>query len=357
MSFSNKTKEELLNYLLKIEKEFSFNKIIQNIEKEKQIRLEMEVKILQQTIFLQNREKEKRAAELIIANLALKFRDEEEVIRAHELVIANIELAFQNKEKGNRAAELLIANKELIFQNNEKVKRAIELEIANQNLQDFCNIISHNLRAPIVNISMIADCIEECQDEEEQKELLSKLKLVIHHLNETLNELVESLQVKQLIEIKSENIILKKCLEKNLLSFIAEIEFNKVKIETYFDDAFSIYYPRKYLDSILTNLISNALKYKSPNRKLVIKIKAEKINGNSVLSVSDNGLGIDLVKNDHKLFKLKQTFHKHPDAKGFGLFMIKSQVGVMGGKIWAESTPDIGSTFFVEFKNKTDEYS
>lgn len=350
MSFSNKTKNELLNQLLKLEKDFDFNKILQNIQKEKQIQLEEELKFLQERIFFQNREKEKRAAELIIANLELKFRDEEEVKRAHELVIANIELAFQNKEKGKRAAELLIANKELVFQNEEKIKRANELEIINQNLHDFCNIISHNLRAPIVNISMIADCIEESKDEEEKIELLSKLKFVIHHLNEILNKLVESLQVKQLVEIKSEKIILKECLESILKTFISEIELNKVNVETDFDDVFSIYCPSKYLDSILTNLISNAIKYKSPNRNLVIKIKAEKVNGNSVLSVSDNGLGIDLIKNNHKLFKLKQTFHNHPDAKGFGLFMIKSQVEVMGGKIWAESTPGIGSTFFVQFK-------
>jgi diguanylate cyclase (GGDEF)-like protein len=83
---------------------------------------------------LQNEEKEKRAAELVIANTELEFQNEEKKKRAAELVIANTELNFQNNEKEKRAAELVIANKELVFQNGEKEKRAAELAIANKEL-------------------------------------------------------------------------------------------------------------------------------------------------------------------------------------------------------------------------------
>ncbi len=82
-------------------------------------------------LVFQNEEKEKRAAELIIANKELTFQNEEKEKRAAELIIANKELAFQNEEKEKRAAELIIANKELVFQNEEKEKRAAELIIAN----------------------------------------------------------------------------------------------------------------------------------------------------------------------------------------------------------------------------------
>ena len=71
-----------------------------------------------------------------------------------------------------------------------------------------------------------------------------------------------------------------------------------------------------------------------------------------VLSVTDNGLGIDLVLHKDQIFKIRKTFHKHPDAKGFGLFMTKTQVEAMNGKIWADSQPEKGSTFFIEFKNQ-----
>jgi PAS domain-containing protein len=79
----------------------------------------------------QKEEKEKRAAELVVANKELIFQKKEKRKRAAELVIANIELIFQNEEKEKRAAELIIANKELIFQNEEKEKRAAELVISN----------------------------------------------------------------------------------------------------------------------------------------------------------------------------------------------------------------------------------
>jgi len=82
----------------------------------------------------ENEEKEKRAAELIIANKELVYQNEEKEKRAAELTIANKELVFQSKEKGKRAAELVIANRELVFQNEEKDKRAAELVIADKEL-------------------------------------------------------------------------------------------------------------------------------------------------------------------------------------------------------------------------------
>ena len=78
----------------------------------------------------------------------------------------------------------------------------------------------------------------------------------------------------------------------------------------------------------------------------------KKNNNNIILSISDNGLGIDLKMYKDKLFKIRKVFHHHPEAKGFGLFITKTQVEAMGGKIWAESIPGKGSTFFVEFVNQ-----
>jgi len=103
----------------------------QNEEKEKRA---AELIIANRELVFQNEEKGKRAAELIIANAELAFQNEEKEKRAAELIIANAELAFQNKEKEKRAAELIIANRELVFQHEEKGKRANELIIANREL-------------------------------------------------------------------------------------------------------------------------------------------------------------------------------------------------------------------------------
>jgi two-component system, sensor histidine kinase and response regulator len=120
-------KEKRAAELIIANKELAF----QNEEKEKRA---AELIIANKELAFQNEEKEKRAAELIIANKELAFQHEEKEKRAAELIIANKELAFQNEEKEKRAAELIIANKELAFQNEEKDKRAAELIIANKEL-------------------------------------------------------------------------------------------------------------------------------------------------------------------------------------------------------------------------------
>jgi PAS domain S-box-containing protein len=243
---------------------------------------------------------------------------------------------------------------EQIKRNNEKaIEHAHILELKNAQLVDFCNIVSHNLRAPLINISMLVDYIEQSQDEVERKEVLVKIKPVVNHLMDVFNELVESIQVKQDTEIKSDVIILKDCLDKIMRGFETQIKEYDADIQLDLMQASSILFPQKYIESIFTNLISNALKYKSPNRKPVIKIKTKKEGNSVILSVIDNGLGIDLTLHKDQIFKIRKTFHKHPDAKGFGLFMTKTQVEAMNGKIWVESQPEKGSTFFIEFKNQT----
>lgn len=225
------------------------------------------------------------------------------------------------------------------------------LEIMNKQLVDFCNIVSHNLRAPLTNIAMLVDFIEQSKSEEERKEVQVKIKPVINHLLEVFNELVESIQVQQDAGIKIDEIVVRECIEKNLNLFVTQIKKYEATVKTELVGVSKIYFPQKYIDSVLTNLISNALKYKSPDRKLVLEIKAKQEGDTFLLAVSDNGLGIDLDMHKHHVFKIRKTFHRHKDAKGFGLYLIKTQIEAMGGKIWVESKVNVGTTFFVEFKN------
>ena len=121
--------KELELQIVEIKKQNQFlqkNSTFQNKEKEKRA---AELIIANEELVFQNNEKEKRAAELIIANRELVFQNNEKIKRAAELIIANEELVFQNEEKEKRAAELVIANRELVFQNKEKIKRAEELEL------------------------------------------------------------------------------------------------------------------------------------------------------------------------------------------------------------------------------------
>lgn len=230
---------------------------------------------------------------------------------------------------------------------------ALVKQLSEQNTQliDFCNIVSHNLRAPLVNMSMLVDFIEKSGDPGEQKMLISKLRPVLENMHATFNELVESIQIKQDLEVQVEDNQFGECMRRTLDGLQKEIGKLRAHIKADFSEAPVLRYPPKYLHSILHNLVSNSLKYHSPKRQPVIIVKTENIDGRIVLSVSDNGLGIDLNKHSHNFFKIGKVFHRHPHAKGFGLFMIKTQIEAMGGKIWVESVPDKGTSFFVEFKN------
>ncbi|SEA98595.1 sensor histidine kinase [Pedobacter hartonius] len=235
----------------------------------------------------------------------------------------------------------------------EKQSQIMErLAIQNTQLIDFCNVVSHNLRGPLINMAMLTEFIKESEDIAEQKLLVSKLEPVIESLKSTFNELVESIQIRQDNNVKSDNLNLAACLQEALDGLFREIKKTQAKISVDFEEAPAILYPHKYLASIFYNLISNAIKYQSPDRQLSVNLSSKIKAGNVVLTVRDNGLGIDLSKHKDNIFKIGKVFHRHPDAKGLGLFMTKTQVEAMGGKIWVESLPDQGCIFSVEFVNQ-----
>ncbi|MBE2288431.1 MAG: PAS domain-containing sensor histidine kinase [Chitinophagaceae bacterium] len=227
-----------------------------------------------------------------------------------------------------------------------------KLSQQNVQLSDFCNIVSHNLRAPLVNIAMLSEFIENCSDTDERKQLISSLNNVLDNLNSTFNELVESIQIQEDPEVKSEHLQIHKYLQRILESLEPEITRSGASFTTDIENAPTIHYPSTYFNSILHNLISNALKYRSPQRKPEIKISSHRKGSSIYFSVADNGLGIDMQKHKNNFFKIGKVFHHHPDAKGFGLYMIKAHIEALGGKIWVESAPDKGATFFIEFTNQ-----
>jgi signal transduction histidine kinase len=201
-------------------------------------------------------------------------------------------------------------------------------------------------------MSMLVTFIESCEDYEEQKELISKLSPVIDNLHGSFNELVESIQIKQDLEIQSDTINLKELLDKITSGFSIEMNKYNIQIITQFEQTETINFPSKYLNSILSNLISNSIKYRSPERQPCIILTTLKKGKKTILKISDNGLGIDLKKHGHNMFKIGKVFHRTQNSKGFGLFMTKTQIEAMGGTIEVESETDQGTTFTITFINQ-----
>ncbi|MFV8323740.1 PAS domain S-box protein [Flavobacterium sp. LS2R12] len=215
----------------------------------------------------------------------------------------------------------------------------------NKRLLNFSYIVSHNLRSHTSNIASIMSLIESSESEEEKDEMIQLLKSVSNSLNETMIHLNEVINIRTNIGLVSESLNLQHYLETVQRVLSEQINSKGVSISTIMPDNVMINYNPAYLESILYNIISNSIRYSHPERKPIIIIKWINDDDNKILQISDNGVGIDLVKNADKIFGMYKTFTNNADSKGIGLFITKNQIDAMGGNITVESEPNVGTTF------------
>ncbi|WP_339661100.1 PAS domain S-box protein [uncultured Polaribacter sp.] len=221
----------------------------------------------------------------------------------------------------------------------------------NNQLANFAQIASHNLRAPVSNLTSLLDLYDICETPEEKEFTFSKFRTVISHLSDTLNTLIDAIKIREKKEVKIEinPLSFSKILKKTEEIISEEISKSNAVITSNFSAIDTIEYNESYLESILINLISNSLKYSSPERTPKIEVTSAINKGKIELTITDNGLGIDLKKNGHKLFGLNQTFHRVKDSKGVGLYIVKNQIESLKGTIICTSEVDKGTTFTVTF--------
>ena len=225
---------------------------------------------------------------------------------------------------------------------------ALELQDQNRQLDDFAHIISHNMRSPVGNINALIGLLNEKSTKEDYQLIFGKLTDVSKNLKETMNELMETLKVKKNSDVARDEIRFQDVLDKVIQSLQGEIIQTGATIQSDFK-ATSLYYSKTYLESIFQNLVSNAIKYKSKLRTPEILISTRQLENAVEMRISDNGLGIDMKRYGDKIFGLHKTFHEHKDARGVGLFLVKTQVEALGGSIHVESKVDKGTIFIIRF--------
>ncbi|MFY8065708.1 MAG: PAS domain-containing sensor histidine kinase [Flavobacterium sp.] len=226
-----------------------------------------------------------------------------------------------------------------------------ELTQNNKDLKQFSYITSHNLRAPLSNLTGLLNLIEEIPIEDsELKEIINGFSKSTHLLNETINDLVKVIIIKDNPSIQKEKLFIKDVFENvfNQLSFLISSNKPILKIDLEVETIFDI--NKSYLESIFLNLLTNAINYREPSRQLRITIATKVEDNNLFMTFKDNGIGIDLEKNNDKIFGLYQRFHNYPESKGLGLYLVKSQVESMGGTISVDSNVGKGTTFTIVFK-------
>lgn len=247
--------------------------------------------------------------------------------------------AFQLRDQ---AASL----KQLNFQLS---KSSQSLEIKNNQLEDFSLIMAHNLRGPMNNILLLHEHYQNEPTEANAEFLLQKIPSIVENMITTMNDLNKVIDTRLEEELPVDEVDLADLINREWENLQPE-EVQAVGVHLTTDlQVPTVFLPKVYAESILHNFISNAIKYRSLKRQPQVEIRSWEDEEQVYLSVSDNGLGMDLDKVGDRLFGLYKTFHYHKQAKGMGLYLTKMQIEALGGKITVESEPDKGTMFTVSF--------
>lgn len=243
--------------------------------------------------------------------------------------------------------------KELQVINDQLNQKNIELQKINTDLDNFVYIASHDLKAPLLNIGALLNILQEelpADFKVQEQEILSRLDRTILEMKQTMQSISEVAKVQRQEIIYQEPVPLKELYTDILASIDELLISNQVSIEADFSEVPVIEFSYINLKSILNNLITNAIKYRSPERLPQIYIKTSRVAGYILLTITDNGLGIDLEKNQHKLFKMFVRLHSHVEGSGIGLYIVKRIVENNQGKLEVESQVGVGTTFKVYIK-------
>ena len=217
----------------------------------------------------------------------------------------------------------------------------------NKRLLNFANVISHNLKNYSNGFNGMLELLGETQHSEDQIEIINHLKKISNNFNETIKNLNEIVHEKNINNIELTAINLYEYIIKAMSALSLEIDVSNAIIKNNVDENTIIMGNSAYVESILVNFLSNAIKYKHPDRDPIIEFSCVANNKEVILTIADNGKGINLKEHGKEIFEMYKTFHGNNDAQGIGLYITKYHIEVMGGYVQVESEENIGSKFII----------
>lgn len=233
----------------------------------------------------------------------------------------------------------------------ELIKKMERYSEKNNRLLNFSHIVSHNLNSHAGNFKLLLDMIDLEENFSEKRETMKYLRTVSNDLNKTIEDLSQIVNIQNNAEIIVEPLNLNEYLGRVLNIVNAYSYRNNATIINNIPAEATINFNPAYLESVLQNLCTNAIKYANPDKFLIIEFNFFIENEKKVLTIKDNGLGIDLKKYGHLLFGMYKTFHKHENANGIGLYITKNQIESMNGRVTVESQVGKGTTFKIIFND------
>jgi light-regulated signal transduction histidine kinase (bacteriophytochrome) len=319
-------------------------------------RLEKTVEARTREVTAKNRLLQERQEEIEAQNEEMRSQNDQLITQQNEIV-AQKDLLSEHNLKLAQAQETILQQQAEIKEKNESLeveveRKTKELVQHNQQLEQFAFVAAHNLRGPVARVLGLSNILKYVSDDrQEERQIVKNIVKSITDLDIIIKDLNTILEIRNdfsshlsLVHFADEVRVIKSNLNK-------EISETKCTIKENFEQASSIITIKAYIDSILYNLISNAIRYRSPDRNPEIEITTSIVDDLVCLKVQDNGLGIDLCKYGKDVFSLYKRFHNHTEGKGLGLHLVKVQATAIGGDVSVASVPEKGSTFFVYLKN------
>ncbi|HXQ34239.1 MAG TPA: ATP-binding protein [Anaerolineales bacterium] len=229
----------------------------------------------------------------------------------------------------------------------ERKKLILELEANNAELERFTYTVSHDLRNPLVTIKGFLGMLQKDLRENRADKIQSDFQRIANasdKMDELLSDLLELSRIGRVLN-PLEEVDLTKLTQEAIEALDARIRSRNVALRIS-SDLPVMYGDRIRLREVLENLIDNAAKYMGDQRNPIIEIGAMKWDGDEVIFVKDNGIGIE-SQHLAKIFSLFEKLDQNSEGTGIGLALIKRIIETHGGKIWVESDgPGKGSTFF-----------
>lgn len=247
---------------------------------------------------------------------------------------------------------LVLKRAELQNKNNALATIQNKLEVRNAQLLEYNNIVAHNLRAPTTSVSALVSMLMESKNYEEAKGYFPKLHKITHAINTLVDDLLVYVRIlNDDDQVVLENLELEPLILATLDLYLETLDKETIEVRTDLGEWKEIKFSKIYLQSIIQNLISNAIKYRDPNKKSVIGIRTLWENNKKVLVIEDNGIGVDLNRYGRDIFKLYKRFHRGLSGKGMGLFLVKTQLESLNASIEVFSELGKVTMFKIIFEN------
>jgi PAS domain S-box-containing protein len=227
-----------------------------------------------------------------------------------------------------------------------------QLTRTNVDLDNFIYTASHDLKAPITNIEGLLDTLQHELPAQLPGSEVTYIMDLMHdsvlRFQRTIEHLTEVSKLQKEHDPPTQQVALAPVIEDVRLDLVPLLQQTGGRLVVRVQQSPLLTFSEKNLRSVVYNLLSNALKYRHPERPPVVRLSTRPEGAFVVLEVQDNGLGLDLTRQEH-LFAMFQRLHTHVEGSGLGLYMVKRMVENAGGRITVESKLGEGSTFSVYF--------